>query len=516
MSYPWGIAFSAGKLFIVDNGNHRILAWNGIPTASGAAADFVLGQPDMTSSVYNNGGLSGSTLYYPGSIYSDGTKLFVADKNNHRVLIWNTTPTTTAQSASFALGQTGLTSNSYNSPQISGSTMYYPAGVFTDGTRLFVSDVSNYRLLVWNTTPTTSGQAASFAIGQPDFGTNVLNKQYRPSATSIYRPKSIYADGTKMVVTDYGFNRVLIYNTLPIASGQAANVVLGQPDFTSNASNNGGISASSLNYPASAIIVGTKLFVADSSNNRVLGWNTIPTTNGQAADFVLGQPNLTSNTSNNGGVSASSLYFPEGMYSDGTRLYVADSNNHRVLVWNSLPSTNGEAASFALGQTNLTSNSSGTSATTMSGPTGVYSVGTKLFVADWSNNRVLIWNAIPTTSGQAADFALGQPTLTSGAANNGGLSGSTLSNPYSITSNGTKLYVAEQNNQRVLVWNTIPTTTGQTADAVYGQADLTSNIVNSGGPSANTFYYPRGIFATATKLFISDYGNNRILVIPAP
>jgi hypothetical protein len=516
MNGPWGIAISGTKLFVSDSSNSRVLVWNTIPTTSGQAAHFVLGQPNMTSATANNGGISGSTMYSPGAVQSDGTKLYVSDTSNHRVLIWNTIPTTTAQPANFALGQPDLTSNTQNNGGVSGSSLNTPYSVYSDGTKLFVTDTYNHRLLVWNTMPTSSGQAASFAIGQPDLVSNTANFGIGALATSLRGPTATYTDGSKLVVADTINNRVLIYNTIPTSSGQVASVVLGQPDFISKVANNGGVSASSLWVPEYSIIVGTKLFVADSGNNRVLGWNTIPTTNGQAADFVLGQPNLTSNTSNNGGVSGSSLNYPQGLYSDGTRLYVADKANKRVLVWNTLPSTNAQAASFALGQSNLTSNSSGSTAITMNSPTGIYIIGTKLFVADYANNRVLVWNTIPTASGQAADFALGQPNLTSGTSNNGGISGSTLNRPQSITSNGIKFYISDSFNNRVLIWNTIPTTSGQTADAVYGQSNLTSNTANSGGLSAYSLARPSVIFATATKLFIPDALNHRVLVIPAP
>ena len=48
----------------------------------------------------------------------------------------------------------------------------------------------------------------------------------------------------------------------------------------------------------------------------------------------------------------------------------------------------------------------------------VYSDGTHLFVADYDNNRVLIWNNIPTSNGQAANMVLGQPNMTSSLADN--------------------------------------------------------------------------------------------------
>ena len=45
----------------------------------------------------------------------------------------------------------------------------------------------------------------------------------------------------------------------------------------------------------------TRLLVADTNNSRVLVWLTFPTTNGQAADFVLGQPDFTTGTPGVGG-----------------------------------------------------------------------------------------------------------------------------------------------------------------------------------------------------------------------
>ena len=42
-----------------------------------------------------------------------------------------------------------------------------------------------------------------------------------------------------------------------------------------------------------------------------------------------------------------------------------------------------------------------------------------LFVTDLGYNRVLIWNSIPTSNGAAADVAIGQPDLVSSIANYG-------------------------------------------------------------------------------------------------
>ncbi|WP_333647514.1 hypothetical protein [Candidatus Binatus sp.] len=78
------------------------------------------------------------------------------------------------------------------------------------------------------------------------------------------------------------------------------------------------------------------LYVADRSNNRVLGYKDAATfVNGGPADLVIGQPDFYSTASNSGGTSGSSLYNPVGVAVDGSgNLYVADSGNNRVLEYN--------------------------------------------------------------------------------------------------------------------------------------------------------------------------------------
>jgi hypothetical protein len=127
----------------------------------------------------------------------------------------------------------------------------------------------------------------------------------------------------------------------------------------------------------------------DGGNNRVLIWNTFPTTNGQAADIVLGQPNF--NSFNPGSTSGSFNFSisPSNIYSNGKQLVVADGGNNRVLMWNSFP-TQTTSADVVLGQTNFTLNAGGTTATSMSNPAGVYIYGKQLFVTDMGNSRVLL------------------------------------------------------------------------------------------------------------------------------
>ena len=115
---------------------------------------------------------------------------------------------------------------------------------------------------------------------------------------------SVTADGGHVYVADLGNNRVLIWNTTSPSMDQNADVVVGQPDFvirgqypdvcanlqtgpsTSVTTVTGatvtlpGPCSASLNFPRFALSDGTRLFIADGGNDRVLIYNTIPTTNG--------------------------------------------------------------------------------------------------------------------------------------------------------------------------------------------------------------------------------------------
>src|SRR5206468_6569298 len=118
-----------------------------------------------------------------------------------------------------------------------------------------------------------------------------------------------------------------------------ASVVLGQGDAYSSGANWRGESA-----PWSLWSDGRRLVVADTSNNRVLIWNSIPTSSGKTPNVVLGQADFSTVTANTGGIGSATLNSPQGVTSDGTRLFVSDSGNNRVLIWNAVPTRSGTAA----------------------------------------------------------------------------------------------------------------------------------------------------------------------------
>src|SRR5262249_241147 len=178
---------------------------------------------------------------------------------------------------------------------------------------------------------------------------------------------------------------------------------------------------SSLRLPTSVASDGVHIAIADTDHNRVLIWNSIPSVNNAPADVVIGQPNFTSTAVSGNVPNSRSMRGPQGVWIAAGKLYVADTQNNRVLVYNRIPTENGAAADVVLGQRDFTSfiepdltqQKTGATASNLLNPVAVTSDGQRLFVTDLGYNRVLIWNSIPAVNGQPADMAIGQPDLTS-------------------------------------------------------------------------------------------------------
>ena len=257
-----------------------------------------------------------------------------------------------------------------------------------------------------------TNQPADIVVGQASINGQAPNQGGAPNSNTLNDPFGVSCYGAKLFIADRANNRVLIFNQVPLSDDAAADVVIGQPDFISAVANNGGVSAQSLSNPTGVYCDGRKLFIADQGNNRVLIFNTIPSVNFAAADCVVGQSSMSVATPNTGGVKATTLSAPQNVFSDGQRLFVADYNNHRVLIYSSIPSGNGAAANIVVGQASMTSNGTGVSAQALAHPYHVFYDGTRCYISDMDNRRVLIYNQLPQTNAASADVVIGQPDMT--------------------------------------------------------------------------------------------------------
>ena len=216
------------------------------------------------------------------------------------------------------------------------------------------------------------------------------------TANHLFDPEGVCVAGTTLIVADSGNSRVLLYSPIPTSNNASAIWVIGQTGFGAGVTiiNQGGsASANSLSSPAAVSSDGTRLYIADTDNNRTLIYNNIPTGNDAAANVVVGQTLLTLTSANQGGAAPTSQteYSPTDVYSNGTTLAISDCLNNRTLIFNSIPATNSAPANVELGQPNFVSMApnQATVADFMDNPESIMvdSLG-ELVMADFTNNRI--------------------------------------------------------------------------------------------------------------------------------
>lgn len=356
---------------------------------------------------------------------------------------------------------------------------------------LFIADTSNNRVLRYSP-PFSNGAAANLVIGQADFTTAAS----AGGANGLNGPNGAVLDPTgNLIVVDTGGCRVLRYPA-PLSNGMAATAVLGQPDLTTVTCSPGPgqppAANNNLLAPGSAAFdAGGNLWVADAGYNRVVRYAP-PFTTGMAANLVLGQADFTGSSC---ALTNAGLCEPVSVAFDTAgNLWVADANDNRVLGFKP-PFSNGMAAAVVLGQPDFTTNTGGTTASTMSEPNSVAADASgNIYVSDASNNRVLVFKP-PFTNGMSASAALGQADLNSGSANQGGAAAAgTLNFPSGVIANTQgQLIVADTANNRTLIYNP-PFVTAMNATTVLGQTDFTSTAANQGNasPSATSQDRPFG------------------------
>lgn len=409
----------ATTVFVSPQSSHAYIA------QTNSAASVVIGQVNYASKTSNQGGsAAANTLGAPFGSYSDGTKLIVPDYWNSRVLIYNTIPTSNNAQADVVIGQVDMTSSDANqNGSVAANTLNQPTGVFSDGTKLFICDYLNSRILIYNSVPTTNNASADVVVGQANMISGDRDRGGTVAVNSLDWPREVYSDGTKLFIIDTGNHRALIYNTIPTSNGVDADVVVGQSDFTSAGQNqNRGADnplANTISQPGGIMANGGKLFITDSSNSRVLIYNSIPTTNDTSADVVIGQADMVSSQTNRSGAPGrATLAVPSTSHTDGTRLFVADNFNSRILIYNTIPTSNGASADVVIGQPDFastTSNQGGNpGADTINGPRGMFLTGNKLIISESSNNRVLIFDVSPRTF-DSSESGVGPISINSGA-----------------------------------------------------------------------------------------------------
>lgn len=385
-------------------------------------ASAAIGQPDRESGQPNQGTqVSDRGLSFPqGMSLGPNGELLVADSDNNRVLVFPSVPLGSGAAASAVFGQSGFDSSV---GEVSLQGLSGPAGVAVGQGKIAIADRFANRVLIYDQIPTGGARpSAAVVIGQPDPASSssgcAANKLNVPTAVAI-TPLG------RLIVADSGNNRVLVWDAIPSdpANVPAPTLVLGQGDFDHCVSNDDEpqdraedigpdgqplASARTLSIPVDVWSDDDRLVVVDMLNDRVLIWTDFPQRSFQPANLVLGHSTFTDTSPNSEadgpgstGPTSRTLNVPGGVHSDGTSLVVADTNNHRVLIWNRFPDTSFTRADVVLGHAdfdrrasndvNADGSADGPTSQVFNLPQRVLLVGDALLVSDREFNRVLIF-----------------------------------------------------------------------------------------------------------------------------
>jgi hypothetical protein len=358
----------------------------------------------------------------------------------------------------------------------------------------------------------------------------VISPSIVPSPQTCFGPRGacLTSAGGPLWICDTGHHRLLGWRTLPTDDKTPADWLIGQSDFSKEGRNGkGDVGPTTVNVPTGICATAEGLAVSDAWNHRILIWHRVPQDSNVPADIVLGQNDFESGEANRGvdHPGADTLHWPYGVHYHQGKLFVADTGNRRVLIWNQLPKENGQKADYVLGQRDFSTrdeNAGGDpSAMSMRWPHAIAFWHDKLCVSDAGNNRILVWEQCPSKSGASADQILGQSDSSNVDFNQSLYwpRASSLNMPYGMTATGDWLIVADTANSRILAWRPDQPNgsdhEGSTADAaaLFGQKDFHEKGDNRWqAVASNSLCWPYGVQAIDDLIVISDSGNNRVSI----
>ncbi len=211
-------------------------------------------------------------------------------------------------------------------------------------------------------------------------------------------------------------------------------------------------------------------------------------------------------------MSQSLIKGAEGLNLDQTnnRLYVGDKTNNRVLVFDVSSLSNGKNAANVLGQTSFTNSGSAATQSGMNGPQGMFAdpAAQKLYATDSNNNRVLVFNTSSITNGMNAGTCWARQASRTAAQHS---ASQVCRSPLRSTPPVTRSMSVRKTTGVVLGFDKTNITNGMNASIVYGQPNYTTSTSSTTRSGIDT---PYGVNfdASSGKLYLSDSANNRVLV----
>ena len=418
---------------------------------------------DGTDFVYLN---SGS----PEHIFTDGTTMWVTGSTGDRVYaynlstmapqllnsiigsdgrgIWGDGTTIWIARTSGTLEATTIATGARDTTKdISLGTGVDPEGIWSNGDIMWV--VNGVNIFAYNMDDSTRNSARDISV-------------------NLTAPRGIWGDGTTLFVKTMGTRDVFAYNLSTGAADTSKNRSLAfvtdiNSSFTMpNTSYTGAFTANDTHFWS-----GTSNSAGAIAFPVTLRSHTKTGVRFSAGDFRFGAGD---NSNNNAFAPSDNFTNFEGIWTDGTTMYIASDNNNSIRSYNL--STHNRDTSKEISLHNNGNRD----------PRGIYSDGTTMWVADRIDDKLYAYTLSSRTANTSQDFNT--------------LSDAGNTDPTGIWTDGTTMWVADGTADKIFAYN------------VSDKARNSSQDFNTLQAAGNTA--PRGIWGDGTYLWVSDNSDNTI------
>ncbi|MGK5090859.1 hypothetical protein WDW89_02445 [Deltaproteobacteria bacterium TL4] len=427
LNEPWGITLRQGTLNITEIGAHRVRTLSTAGGSLGVLAGDAVGYAD---------GSGGSARFNkPKGIHFDGTNFFVADSGNHAIR------QITLAGVVTTVAGIGTTAGAKDGDRAT-ALFDTPVGITGDSTYLYVSAQGQYPLRKIEKGKGATSTLVQFQ-GSLDGGSSIARFN-DPSAI-------LCDDNTLYISTSNRFRKLdLIQGTIITMIGRS--------------STNGSGTSARFDRPVNLVAGpnGKIIYITDYYNHTIRTMNLTSNAVGTLAG-VAGKASTTE-----AAVAPGNLFFPWGLTSDGTYLYVTEPKSHtirRVSIDTGVTKTIGGTA-FTHGS----SEGIGTTAL-FNTPYGIATDLKNLYVAD-SENHVIRKMDLQTFRVSIFAGDLGTP------GSSGGVSSAQFNQPKALTSDGVNLYVIDQNGIRIVEMSSGKVSTISGTSGLKNSLGLSSDGIN--------------------------------------
>ena len=339
--------------------------------------------------------LAATPLRFPGKILADeaGKRLFIADTNHNRIVVTDLDGKLIKVIGSGVYGANDgtLENAEFRHPQ----GMALVGARESNREQLYVADTENHLIRRVDlqagevTTVAGTGQQSTSAFPGNDKGGKLPKKLGRkPRSTPIASPWDLWWSGEHLYIAMAGPHQIWRMDTEeksigPYAGNGREDIVDG-PLIPSQAY---ALDACSFAQPSGLASDSKNLFVADSEGSSI---RVVPLDGKSSVTTLIGTSNLPSRRlftfgDRDGATTQSLLQHPLGVAFHRNKLYVVDTYNNKVKV---VDMSKGQVTSLIGGPKSGASDSP----PLLDEPSGLAVAGNRLYIADTNNHAIRVWD----------------------------------------------------------------------------------------------------------------------------